>query len=115
MLKRGAGTSRARAGKTIPTFVADPEACRRVLETLSLVSGEIRLKVLCLLSEGDHCVTDLARIAGGKRSNVSQQLKLLTLAGYLERVRQDRRVVYHLRDERVRSLLRFLHQHFGSV
>lgn len=103
------------AGVSGPAFVNDPDACRRVLGALSLVSSEVRLKILCLLRDGDRCVTDLADAVGGKSSNVSQQLKLLTLAGYLERRRDDRRVVYRLADDRVRALLGFLHDQFGSV
>ena len=102
-------------GRRVPIFVTDPDACRRVLETLSLISSEVRLKILCLLRDGERCVTDLAEAAGGKRSNVSQQLKLLTLAGWLERSRVEQRVVYRLADKRVRALLDFLHGQFGSI
>ena len=113
MLKQGRRT-RKDIPKT-PIFVSNPDACRRVLGALSLVSSETRLKILCLLRDGDQCVTDLADAMGGKHSNVSQQLKLLTLAGILVRSRVQRRVVYRLADDRVRALLEFLHERFGSV
>jgi DNA-binding transcriptional ArsR family regulator len=97
-----------------PLFVANPVACQRVLGVLSLLAGETRLKILCLLRDGDQCVTRLADSVGGKRSNVSQQLKLLTLAGHLERRREERRIVYRLKDGRIRTLLGQLHEQFGA-
>ena len=95
-------------------FLANGETCDRVLRMVSLLSNQVRFKILCALNEGDFCVGGIAELVGGKHSNVSQQLKMLTLAGYLERRRHERTIIYHLEDERVRRTVNFLRQEFGS-
>jgi ArsR family transcriptional regulator len=90
------------------------EVCDKVLGMFSLFSNEKRFKILCVLSESDLCASEIARLVEGKRSNVSQQLKLLTLAGYLEKRREQRSVYYHLKDHKIKKILQFLKQEFGK-
>ena len=88
--------------------------CAVVLDMFAFFSNEKRFKILCVLDEGDFCVSEIARMVGGKISNVSQQLKILSLAGYLEKRRNDRSIIYHLKDPRVKKVLRFLYREFGQ-
>ena len=44
----------------------------------------------------------------GKLSHISQQLTILRLAGILQKRRHDKRVLYVIKDERVRRLIQFL-------
>ncbi len=88
------------------------ESCDRMLKMFSLFSNEIRFKILCVLKEGDFCVKDIVGLVGGKNSNISQQLKMLTLAGYLTKERHERSIIYHLHDDRVKSTVNFLCTHF---
>lgn len=87
---------------------ASDERCLRVSETLSLLSNPRRLKILCSLTERDRSVDELVRVSGGSISATSQQLKLLTLAGLLERRRLGRNIFYRLRDEKVLAILHHL-------
>jgi len=87
---------------------ASAERCLEVSGTLSLLANPKRLKILCLLSESDRSVDELVRASGGKFSAVSQQLKLLTLAGLLERRRDGRFIFYRLRDEKILAILHLL-------
>lgn len=87
---------------------ATEERCIRVAEILSLLANAKRLKILCLLTEGDHSVDELVQASGSSFSATSQQLKLLTLAGFLERRRDGRNIFYRLKDERVASMLHHL-------
>jgi len=91
----------------------DAQVCRKALDFVSLVSNATRLRILCVLSHGDVCVSDIAARVGGKESNVSQQLKILALAGSATKERRDRSVYYHLVDRRIRRLLKFLRAEFG--
>ena len=88
--------------------------CAVVLDMFSLFANEKRFKILCVLDEGDFCVNEIARLVGGKTSNVSQQLKMLTMAGYLEKRRDDRSIIYHLKDQKIKTVLRFLYREFGQ-
>ena len=88
--------------------------CGVVLDMFSLFSNEKRFKIMCVLDEGDFCVNEIARMVDGKISNVSQQLKMLTLAGYLEKQRDEQTIIYHLKDQRIKKVLRFLYREFGQ-
>jgi DNA-binding transcriptional ArsR family regulator len=86
--------------------------CEALLEMFSLFANEIRFKTLCLLSEGDYCVNDIVKTVNGKPSNVSQQLKMLTVAGYVSRERKGKHVFYHLEDKQIKKLIQFLQDVF---
>ena len=88
------------------------ENCQQMLKMLSLFSNEVRFKILCVLKEGDFCVKDIVSFVGGKHSNISQQLKMLSLAGYLTKERQERLIIYHLQDEQIRKTVEFLCEQF---
>lgn len=101
------GLGLARSATALEEF-ASAERCLEVSGTLSLLANPKRLKILCLLSECDRSVDELVRASGGKFSAISQQLKLLTLAGLLERRRDGRFIFYRLKDEKILSILHLL-------
>jgi len=106
--------NRRNGGFLNPPSTPDSGLCERAPQVLSLVSNETRLRILCLLSHGDYCVSEIADLVGGKYSNISQQLKMLTLAGCLTKERREKLVFFHLGDETVRRLIRFLRSEFGQ-
>ena len=55
---------------------------------------------------------DIVDLVGGRHSNISQQLKMLTLAGYLTKERKERLIIYHLHDEKIKTTVKFLCEHF---
>lgn len=90
-------------------FAGNMAVCQKVSDVLSLFSNKTRFRILCTLAEGDFCVNELLSVIGtGKVSNISQHLKLLTLAGILQKRRDQRQIIYSLGDERVRRLIAFL-------
>jgi DNA-binding transcriptional ArsR family regulator len=90
-------------------FSSNMAVCQKVIDILSLFSNKTRFRILCALAEGDFCVNDLREVVGmGKISNISQQLKLLTLAAVLEKKRDKQQVIYRLTDKRVRQLIDYL-------
>jgi DNA-binding transcriptional ArsR family regulator len=105
---------RATGGETPSAAFADAARCQRVVGTLSLLANSHRLRILCALADGELSVNEIVCAVKGKISGVSQQLKLLTLAGYLERRRSDRSVIYRLTDQRVRRVLHFLKEEFPA-
>jgi DNA-binding transcriptional ArsR family regulator len=78
-----------------------------------LFSNGFRFKILCLLSRGDRCVQEIVDSLDAKYSNISQQLKMLTLAGYLSRERREKQTFYRLESPEIRELLDFLHDRYG--
>lgn len=107
-------TSKVSSGEQGNRRFDNDERCARVLDMFSLFSNELRFKILCALSEGDYCVHELADRTGGNRSNLSQQLKMLTLAGYLTREREGKQVYYRLEDEKIKKTIEFLHALFDT-
>lgn len=93
-------------------FASNQESCDRVLQMVSLLGNGVRFKLLCALKEGDFCVGELAELVGGKPANVSQQLKMLSLAGYVSSRREDQNVIYTLESEQVRRAVQFFQDEF---
>lgn len=86
------------------------ETCHAMMSMLSLIANQSRFRILCLLTDGKFCVNDIVRLVGGKGSNISQQLKILTLAGYVSNERVGKQIYYKLKDEKIRQLIEFLHE-----
>jgi DNA-binding transcriptional ArsR family regulator len=90
-------------------FCNNNALCDRLVTLLRLVSNKTRFRIACLLAQGEFCVHDIMDVVGeGKLSNISQQLTILRLAGIVERRRSSRRILYIIKDKRVRKLIEFL-------
>ena len=92
---------------------ANDDACSELMKVLDLFSSKTRFRILCVLREQDFCVSDIAEIVEeGKISNISQQLKILTMANIISRYKVEKRVFYKLEDERIKDIVDFLHEQF---
>ena len=95
------------------TFEKNEAVCAKVIGLFHLFSNKGRFRIVCLLARGEFCVHEIAEVVGqSKLSNISQQLKILTLSGVIERRREDQRILYRLKDERMGRLVEFLQQQF---
>ncbi|HUX41663.1 MAG TPA: metalloregulator ArsR/SmtB family transcription factor [Rectinemataceae bacterium] len=86
----------------------DAKGMDRAVRTLSLMANGMRLEILYMLIEGDRSVSELVTGSGGSFSAVSQQLKLLTLGGLLDRRRDGRNIYYKLKDAGVSAILKLV-------
>ncbi|QQS44348.1 helix-turn-helix transcriptional regulator [Candidatus Roizmanbacteria bacterium] len=66
---------------------------------LKLVSEESRLKLLCILRRGEHCVCELMEHVDMSQSLISHHLKDLKDAGVVTDNKQGLRVYYSLTDK----------------
>ncbi len=94
--------------------IAYGECAQRVAEVLGLLANQKRLMILCLLSEGDKHVDDLVKASCSSFSATSQQLKLLTLSGILDRRREGRNIYYRLKDGKVLAILEHLKEIYAN-
>ena len=70
------------------------------------VFGEVsRLKILYLLSSGEHCVCDIASAFGFTVSAVSHQLKILKNARLVKFRKDGKNCLYSLADNHILSIL----------
>ncbi len=75
---------------------------------LSCISNQSRIRILCLLREGEFNVGEIISAVGGKPSNISQQIKILSLAGYIKGRRQEKNIYYSLVDETIHGVINYL-------
>ncbi|MFP3960326.1 MAG: ArsR/SmtB family transcription factor [Spirochaetaceae bacterium] len=86
--------------------------CTDVQQLLSTMANPIRFRILCALHKHPFSVADLVEITDASLSNVSQQLKMMWMAGYVTKDRHGKQVVYSLNDERVSSAIDVLETMF---
>lgn len=90
-------------------MLTGPE-CERVAEFLQGFTNPVRIKILCVLRQGEKNVSEIAELIGEKQSNVSQQLKILAIKGYVVRHRRERNIYYSLRNEDICRLMEMIQQ-----
>lgn len=84
----------------------DDTVLQRVVMQLKGLADPTRLKILCLLGEGEVCVHDLVTALDISQSGVSHQLRALREANLVVGRKSGRHVYYRLTDEHVREMLR---------
>ena len=101
-------------------FKANNALCQKVIQLIQLISNKTRFRIVCILARSEFCVNEIAEIVDeGKLSNISQQLRILALAGIIEKRREEKKIIYRLVDDRVRDLIgyfreKYLNQPRGS-
>ena len=94
-------------------FKKNEAVCGRVLGFFHLIAHKPRFRMVCLLCQGEFCVNEIAEVVdGGNLSNISQQLKMLTMGGLIIKRRDQQRILYTVGDERVRHLVEYLRAEF---
>ncbi|MCW3845165.1 metalloregulator ArsR/SmtB family transcription factor [Micromonospora yasonensis] len=74
-------------------------------DMLRMLADGTRLRLMCLLTAGEHDVTTLVQALGVARPAVSQHLGKLRLAGLVTMRRDGRRALYRARGGHVRRLV----------
>ena len=92
----------------------DEARCLKVERMLSIMSNPVRFHILCALERDSFSVSELVELTGGKLSNVSQQLKMMTLAGYVRKERLGKQSIYTLSDDRIGELIKKLEELFEA-
>ncbi len=91
---------------------ARPDAVMDRAAALCAALGDTaRLRLLELLLDDRHCVSELAEETGASMSAVSQRLKILAGAHLVRRTREGKHVFYALADDHVRHILNQVFDH----
>jgi len=88
------------------------EQARKASDLLKALSHEVRLVILCLLSEGEKSVSELEEILTMPQAAVSQQLARLRLEGLVQSRREGRMIHYRLVDDEVSAIIANLYELF---
>lgn len=75
--------------------------CTDVQQLLSTMANPIRFRLLCALRGQSFTVSELVEITDSNLPNVSQHLKMMWMAGYINKVRTGKQVRYNLSDRRI--------------
>lgn len=88
------------------------EQARKASDMLKALSHEVRLLILCLLSEGEKSVSELEDILTMPQAAVSQQLARLRNDGLVTSRREGRMIYYSLSGGEVRNIITSLYNLF---
>lgn len=88
------------------------ESARRATDLLRSIGSISRLKILCLLLDGEKTVTEICNALRVRQSLVSQHLTRLRLHGLVDAERRGYFVYYSLTSVPAREIIATLHKHF---
>lgn len=79
---------------------------------LKSISHPLRLRILCVLGDGEACVQDIVDAVGTSQSNISQHLAILREKGVLQTRKDANRVFYRVGDARILQLIGMMREVF---
>lgn len=84
----------------------------RASEFLKSLANAQRLRILCMIMEGELPVGEIAEAIGAKQSSVSQNLALMRREGLVVPRRSGQTIYYRLADKRLVKMFRLLNDMF---
>ena len=92
-------------------FLLDEDELIEMAELFKMFGDSTRIKILCVLFEGEKCVQEITDACGASQSAVSHQLRLLKQARLVRNRRNGKQVCYSLADEHVKTILGMAREH----
>ena len=75
-------------------MAATPTRVEQFVQALKNLADPTRLRLVTLLGHGELTVGEICRVVGQSQPRISRHLRLLTEAGFLDRIREQQRVYY---------------------
>lgn len=96
------------------SLVIDPDILRgaagQAVAALKVLANEDRLLLLCQLSQGEMCVSELEEALDIHQPTLSQQLGVLRTEGVVETRRQGKNIYYSVADPALLEILAVLYR-----
>ena len=89
----------------------DEDELIEMAELFKTFGDSTRIKILCVLFEGEKCVQEITDATGASQSAVSHQLRILKTARLVRARRQGKQVCYCLADDHVKTILGMAKEH----
>jgi ArsR family transcriptional regulator len=86
----------------------------QTVEFLKIIGEENRLKILCLLKDGEKCVCDIWQCLGLAQNLVSHHLKVLKDFGLVLSRQEGLKVIYSINKKAVKKYLKLLNNYLNS-
>jgi len=94
--------------------IFDPQALRNAageaVAALKVLANEDRLLLMCQLSQGDMCVSDLEEALDIHQPTLSQQLGVLRNEGVVSTRREGKRIYYGVADQNLLKILTLMYR-----
>ncbi|QIC15253.1 ArsR/SmtB family transcription factor [Providencia vermicola] len=91
------------------------QAAIQTSSLLKTLGNPDRLLLLCQLTQGEACVSELEASLGIQQPTLSQQLTVLRHEGLVVTRREGKRIYYAIADEKLFTLLNTLYQLYCPV
>jgi len=92
-----------------PDIAALQASAERACALLRVLANADRLVLLCRLTQGEFCVSELEADLGIRQPTLSQQLGVLRQEGLVDTRRQGKHIYYRLVSEDAAAVLQVLH------
>ena len=96
-------------------LMTQEEDIERASRSLKAMSHPLRLKILCILGNGEVSVQEIVDRVGTSQSNISQHLAILREKGVLLTRKDANRVFYRVGDQRTLQLVGMMREVFCGV
>lgn len=90
--------------KTYPEFL-ELKTSEKIAETLRAIGNSVRLRLVDLLAGGEKCVGEMTDALDARQPIVSQQLKILRMAGLVKTRKTNGRIYYSLNNPHLIDLM----------
>ena len=90
-------------------------AAEQASDFLKSLANPVRLRILCLLVQGEAAVGDITEKLGARQSLISQHLALLRKDGMVRPRRDGQTIYYALADKRAERLIGVLYETFCAA
>ena len=87
-------------------------AARAACGLLKVLANPDRLLLLCQLTQGPHCVSELAAILGIQQPTLSQQLGVLRDEALVRTQREGKQIFYSIASNEAQAIMQVLYQHY---
>lgn len=91
-------------------FSIDLNKINSVADQLKILSNPDRLKILCILKDGEIHVQNIEQLTAIQQPTLSQQLTLLRKAQLVQTRREGKQIYYSIQDQRVLDLMQKLYE-----
>ena len=89
----------------------DEDELIEMAELFKTFGDSTRIKILCVLFDGEKCVQEITDATSASQSAVSHQLRILKTARLVRARRQGKQVCYCLADDHVKTILGMAKEH----
>lgn len=90
------------------------ECLKKAAECLRTIAHPVRLRILQMVSQGEHTVGGLAEACGIPSHRASEHLRLMKDRGVLSNERRGQQIYYRLAEKSLRSILRCIETRYGG-